>query len=608
LNCCKSIISNFVFHINSRDNKGIKIAVLLKRKKMIENGTLLQNRYLTEKQIGAGGMGAVYLAIDQRFESFVAIKETFYKDDELSDAFEREAKLLNSLHHPNLPHVSDYFTEADGHFLVMQFIEGEDLFEILKREGSFPMQDVLHWTNSLLGALDYLHSQEPPIIHRDIKPQNLKITTRGDIILLDFGLAKLNSDDTQAQLSVFGYSRKYSPLEQIQGTGTDARSDIFALGATVYHLLTGKAPVDVLARASAIVAGNTDPLQLASEINDEMPIGIASVINSALALNAAARYVSAKAMRQALENAVNADLPAKTEELPEEVLAPVPIENGVIVSAENENFPALEAFAAEVASSSRQTDNTDKLEAVEIPTVNSQAFSSVPEVLPQSPLVVEKATRVSIPRSNQSRFSLATLLVLLSCVGLATGYFFTRANSSDASNQSASTESVPASSPGNEQSASAADSINSGIADAPSLTKTAQSKSTRVKTEQIAEKPETVAKRETDVEPPLEIETPEKTRPVAEKPQTPRPAPRKAARRGEAQQEDESRTRVVEDPVPDIESIFTGRPADEGGNKVRRPDKHRQQGEQMSDEELKEMRRQRREERRRRGNENNFPY
>ena len=223
---------------------------------MIESGTLLQNRYLIEKQIGEGGMGAVYLAIDQRFDSKVAIKETFYKDDELGAAFEREAKLLNSLIHPALPHVSDYFAENNGYFLVMQYIEGEDLFEILKRQGAFPLKDVLHWTDNLLDALDYLHSQEPTIIHRDIKPQNLKITPRGDVILLDF--AKLSSEDTAAVKSIFGYSRKYSPLEQIQGTGTDARSDIFALAATVYHLLTGNPPIDALARASAIVGGDPD--------------------------------------------------------------------------------------------------------------------------------------------------------------------------------------------------------------------------------------------------------------------------------------------------------------------------------------------------------------
>src|SRR5687767_6121509 len=135
---------------------------------MIENGTLLQNRYLIEKKIGTGGMGAVYLAVDQRFGSHVAIKETFYQDEEFGEAFEREARLLNALQHPVLPHVSDYFAENNVYFLVMQFIEGEDLSDILKREGTFQIADVLRWTDQLLDALDYLHSQEPPVIHRDI--------------------------------------------------------------------------------------------------------------------------------------------------------------------------------------------------------------------------------------------------------------------------------------------------------------------------------------------------------------------------------------------------------------------------------------------------------
>ncbi|MDQ3798103.1 MAG: serine/threonine protein kinase, partial [Acidobacteriota bacterium] len=335
---------------------------------MIQNGTLLQERYLIERQIGAGGMGAVYLAVDQRFDSYVAIKQTFYNDDgELGEAFEREARLLNSLHHPVLPHVSDYFIESGGHFLVMQYIEGEDLFAILKREGAFPVKDVVRWTDSLLDALDYLHSQEPPIIHRDIKPHNLKITQRGDVILLDFGLAKLKSENTTGVKSVFGYSRKYSPLEQIQGTGTDARSDLFALAATAYHLLTGKPPIDVLARASEIIVGNPDPLQLVSEINSEVPAGMAHVLHTALALNAAGRFVSATAMRHALENAVSGA--ATSEEtavvLPEQQVPALPAdvdlaaiaaaaqasENAVVISPENEEFPALEAFAANAAGS-----------------------------------------------------------------------------------------------------------------------------------------------------------------------------------------------------------------------------------------------------------------
>ena len=575
---------------------------------MIENGTLLQNRYLIEKQIGAGGMGAVYLAVDQRFESYVAIKETFYKDDELGEAFEREARLLNSLHHPNLPYVSDFFTESGGHFLVMQFIEGEDLLDILKREGAFPQQDVLRWTNSLLDALDYLHSQQPPVIHRDIKPQNLKITTRGDIILLDFGLAKLNSDDTQNALSVFGYSRKYSPLEQIQGTGTDARSDIFALGATMYHLLTGKAPIDVLARASAIVAGNPDPLELASEINNDIPVGIAYVLNSALALNSAARFISAKAMQQALQHAVSSDLAERTEELPVEVLAALPAANGTVFSVETENFPALEAFVAETTSISPQTDNIGEFEPIEISIPNVQASTSVPDVLPQSTYIVEEATRVSSPRSHQSRYSLAALLVLLSCVGLTAGYFITKANSSNEPNQTPITQATPASDTGVEFQSTVLNSqvaeVNESVDESQVPEETKQS--SPVSTKIAAEKKDIIEKKKPADQPPAQEDATEKPEPAPAKTETVRPAPKQPVRRSGSQQNGETRSRVIESPVPDIESIFTGRPSSESDEKLRRQEERRRQREQMSDEELRELRRQRREQRRRRGN--NFPF
>ena len=175
---------------------------------MIETGTVLHERFLIEEQIGVGGMGAVYRAVDQKFGSTVAIKETFYHDPELAEAFEREARLLNGLHHPIFPHVSDHFTENGGHFLVMEYIEGEDLSELIKRGERFAFDSVMSWTLDLLDGLDYLHSQNPPIIHRDIKPSNLKLTSRGNIILLDFGMAKETSGNTQGMRSVFGYSRK----------------------------------------------------------------------------------------------------------------------------------------------------------------------------------------------------------------------------------------------------------------------------------------------------------------------------------------------------------------------------------------------------------------
>src|SRR5207237_1034439 len=214
---------------------------------MIEPGTLLQNRYRVTRQIGEGGMGAVYVATDERFHSTVAIKQTFFFDDPaLGKAFEREARLLNHLRHAALPKVSDHFIEGTGQFLVMEFIEGADLSDLLEQRGAFSLAEVLQWADELLDALDYLHTQQPPIVHRDIKPQNLKLTTRGQIVLLDFGLAKGRPTEAHASTaaSVFGYSRSYAPLEQIQGTGTDPRSDLYSFGATLYHLLTGTPPVD----------------------------------------------------------------------------------------------------------------------------------------------------------------------------------------------------------------------------------------------------------------------------------------------------------------------------------------------------------------------------
>lgn len=273
---------------------------------MVAPQTLLQNRYLVLNQIGQGGMGAVYIATDQRFGSTVALKETFFTDLSLRKAFEREARLLNHLRHPALPRVSDHFAEEEGQFLVMEFIAGDDLAEKLReRGGAFPLSEVLNWADQLLDALDYLHTQEPSVIHRDIKPQNLKLTPRNAIVLLDFGLAKGTPLQTKvtATGSVFGYSRHYAPLEQIQGAGTDPRSDIYSLGATLYHLMTGAPPPDALTRATAVLNGQDDPLRPASEVHAQITREVAEVINQAMALNANQRPQSASAMRGLLRDA-----------------------------------------------------------------------------------------------------------------------------------------------------------------------------------------------------------------------------------------------------------------------------------------------------------------
>src|ERR1051325_1405266 len=253
---------------------------------MLAEGTILQGRYRIVRQLGQGGMGAVYEAIDERLDTIVALKETFFVDEKLRKQFEREARLLARLHHQALPRVSDHFNEGDGQFLVMQFIAGDDLSEMIAaRNAPFPEEEVLRWADQLCDALDYLHTQDPQIIHRDIKPQNLKLTSRGQIVLLDFGLAKGSAGPLTAvttSASIFGYTPNYAPLEQIQGKGTDPRSDIYALGATLYHLVTNVKPPDALSRAGAVVNGQADPLLPANEVRSDIGIGLVNVLSKAM--------------------------------------------------------------------------------------------------------------------------------------------------------------------------------------------------------------------------------------------------------------------------------------------------------------------------------------
>lgn len=278
---------------------------------MLEPGTLLQNRYRVTRQIGRGGMGAVYVATDERFNSTVAVKQTFFFDEPaLRRAFEREAVLLNHLRHSALPRVSDHFVEEEGQFLVMEYVEGADLGELLKsRGGWFPVADVLAWADELLDALEYLHAQEPPVIHRDIKPQNIKRTQQGRMVLLDFGLAKGNPTRAGATAtgSLVGYSPHYAPLEQVQGTGTDPCSDIYSLGATLYHLLTGESPVDALTRAAAVVNNEADPLRPAHVVRPHVPVAVSKVIRRAMAQKASLRPKTASEMRELLRQAAAGD-------------------------------------------------------------------------------------------------------------------------------------------------------------------------------------------------------------------------------------------------------------------------------------------------------------
>lgn len=271
---------------------------------MLEQGKILQQRYRVEGQIGHGGMGAVYLATDNRFGTSVAIKETLCPDQSYYKAIEREARLLNSLKHPSLPRVSDHFVEDGVQYLVMEYIPGEDLAVMLERSGKpFPIEYLINWAEQLLDALSYLHDQEVPVIHRDIKPHNLKVTPQGQVFLLDFGLAKGNPTDASHQTtakSIFGYSRNYAALEQIQGTGTNARSDLYSLAATLYHLSTGQPPIDALTRAMKVLARKPDPLIPAHQVSTSVPVSFSAALSAAMDLDEEARPRSAVQFQEML--------------------------------------------------------------------------------------------------------------------------------------------------------------------------------------------------------------------------------------------------------------------------------------------------------------------
>ena len=315
---------------------------------MLARDTLLQNRYRVVRLLAEGGMGAVYEATDERLGNIVALKKTRFSDDTMRRAFEREARLLARLRHAALPVVSDHFTEDDGQFLVMQFIPGDDLEEMLSKRGTpFSVDEVLRWADQLLDALDYLHTQQPPIIHRDIKPQNLKLTERGQIVLLDFGLAKgdtANSAMLTSAKSIYGYTPHYAPIEQIQGSGTDHRSDLYSLSATLYHLMTDVIPPGALVRLSAVAGKDPDPMQEACKLNPNINTAVSYVLKWAAEIKSDARPASAQVMRKALSDAgrsstVTARGGQKTENQPPTRLAS-PATNRVDPRPSNPQPPA----------------------------------------------------------------------------------------------------------------------------------------------------------------------------------------------------------------------------------------------------------------------------
>ncbi len=266
-------------------------------------GTVLNNRYRIVAILGQGGMGAVYQAWDESLGISVAVKENLFLTDEYSRQFQREANILASLRHPSLPRVGDYFSIASqGQYLVMDYIEGEDLRQRIERVNTVPDSEVILIGAAICDALHYLHNRFPPIIHRDIKPGNIKITPEGQVSLVDFGLAKLMVGSQQTTTGARAMTPGYSPPEQYGTAPTDPRTDIYSLGATLYASLTGTIPEDGLGRAT----GKADLTPVRS-IMPKANRKLASAIEKALDVDPDSRYQTAMEFRKALLESGNMD-------------------------------------------------------------------------------------------------------------------------------------------------------------------------------------------------------------------------------------------------------------------------------------------------------------
>ena len=262
----------------------------------LNQGQVINNRYRIVRLLGQGGFGAVYRAYDLTLRNPCAVKENLELSAESQRQFEQEALILAGLRHPNLPRVYDHFViPGQGQYLVMDFVEGEDLQSMLDRiQGPLREDQAIQWILQVLDALGYLHRHSPPVIHRDIKPANIKITPEGQAMLVDFGIAKVYDPHRKTTVGARAVTPGYSPPEQYgQGT-TDHRTDLYALGGTLYTLLTGKQPVESVQRLSG------DSLRPANSLNPQLSSDVSQVIGRAMALRPDDRFQSAAEFKSAL--------------------------------------------------------------------------------------------------------------------------------------------------------------------------------------------------------------------------------------------------------------------------------------------------------------------
>lgn len=259
-------------------------------------GEVIEGKYEILKEVGRGGMSVVYLAMDNRLNKQWAVKEikrkgTNSENQIVVQSLLSEANLMKRLDHPNLPRIVDIIENGQTIYIVMDYIEGEPLDKILKKKGAQPEAAVIEWGIQLAEVLDYLHTRKPPIIYRDMKPANVMLKPDGNIKLYDFGIAREYKEQNSSDTVSLG-TKGYAAPEQFGGMGqTDARTDVYGLGVTLYHLVTGKNPCE-------------PPYEILPirDVNPQLSVGLEYIIQKCTQLNPDERFQSCMEVLYALNH------------------------------------------------------------------------------------------------------------------------------------------------------------------------------------------------------------------------------------------------------------------------------------------------------------------
>jgi serine/threonine protein kinase len=360
----------------------------------LDRNTLLNGRYRIVEILGQGGMASVYRAIDENLGVEVAVKENLFTTEEYARQFRQEAVILANLRHPNLPRVTDHFViEQQGQYLIMDYIEGEDLRQRMDRVGALPEQEVIIIGVAICDALSYMHSRTQPVLHRDIKPGNVKITPLGEIYLVDFGLAKVVEGRQVTSTGARAMTPGFSPPEQYGTARTDHRSDIYSLGSTLYAALTDVIPEDGLNRAMGQVK-----LTPISQHNPKVSKRLAASIERALEVRPDDRYQRADEFMQDLLNARS----TSRRNLPVELILSPPPDIGESVSIDSQFIDHSEELMVE------------------------QGVDPIPPSLPISTAITHDTPRMITPAKKRHRRGLYIFLsyIIIILVGGTTLYVY----------------------------------------------------------------------------------------------------------------------------------------------------------------------------------------